>query len=257
MATSPRTRDVAAMREVVKRIKSVDDFSPFAKVCVFGPNGGGKTRFTASAPKPLILDINEGEGTRSTVGSGARVIEITDWNDVPHIYWYLQSMKHRYQSVGLDGATGLYRLALDFVIDDADRRNPARPGKQPDKRDYGRANELFSGMCFAFRNLPMHVIFTARERTIREEDTGLELETTLNLPAGARGALMDMVGILGFMSAKRAKRDGKVITVSRLQVGPSDQYPTKDRTGNLPTIITNPTMAVITKAWSTIDSEED
>lgn len=254
MAERPRTRDVAAIREVVGRIRSVDDIGPYAKVGAFGRNGSGKTRFGASGPKPLILDMNE-EGTRSAVGSGARVLEIKEWPDVGHAYWYLQSGKHRYETVVIDTATGMHKMAMAFVLGEAETRNPARVSKQPDKRDYGRAGELTSGMLFAFRNLPMHVVLLAQERTITD-DEGFVIETTVNLPAGARGAFMDMVGVLGRMEPKVVKKAGKRRRVERFVVGPTDEYPTKDRTNNLGDVVVAPTMSKVLTAWTNTSKEQ-
>lgn len=249
-----RTRDVGAMKDLARRIVSVDDFDPHLKALIYGRNGVGKTPLIATAPKVLIVDIAE-SGTRSTVGSGARKIEIDRWEDVGHVYWLLQSGKLPFQSVGIDTITGLHRLAMDFVIDDADRRNPARPGKQPDKRDYGRAGELTAGMLFAFRNLPMNVIFAAHERVITDDD-GMEIETTVNLPAGVRAVAMDIVGIMGYMPPpKKVRKGGEVTLVDRLIVGPSEKYRTKDKSKNLPATIVNPTVPKLLAAWNTITEE--
>jgi hypothetical protein len=229
----------------------VDDFGPYVKVCVFGPNGSGKTRFGASSPKPLILDMNE-EGTRSAVGTGARVLPLTEWGDVPHVYWYLQSGKHQYETVVIDTATGMHKMAMEFVLYEADERDPGRPSKQPRQQDYGRAGELTSSMLFAFRNLPMHIVILGQERVIREEDTGLVLEHTLNLPAGARAAVLDMVSITGHMEPR--VRRGQMI--DRMRVGPHNEYPTKDRTNQLGDMVVRPTMSKVIRAW-TSTSEED
>lgn len=250
MAESSRTRDVEGIKSLARRIEPVSSVDPpHPKVLVYGRNFSGKTTFGASAPKALILDMRE-KGTRSVAGSGAKRIHIDTWEDVANAYWYLKSGKHRFESVCVDTVTGMHRMAMDFVIDDADRRNPARPGKQPDKRDYGRAGELSSGMVYAFRNLPMNVIFTAQERTITDED-GVVQEVAPNLPAGVRGVLMDCVGIIGYMELrKKASR-----SYSTMRVGPSKLYRTKDRTLQLGAIVANPTMDKVIKAWNTTEGD--
>jgi hypothetical protein len=243
-----RTQDLAAIREAVGRIVSTDDVDPYAKVGVYGPNGSGKTRFAATAPDVLIIDTGD-KGTRSTVGSGAMVFEADTFADIGYIYWYLKSGKHKYKSFALDTVTGLQRLAMSMVLGEADERNPSRPSKQPDKRDYGRAGQLSNGMLYAFHGLPMHAIFTARERTITDEDTGAVIETTLDLPAGVRGVTMDLVGILGWMEPKRSK--GK--RVDTMRVGPHSEYRTKDRTNQLGDLVIRPTMPKVIEAWNNVE----
>lgn len=250
--TEPPSARVAAIK---KRIHSVDQHSPFAKCLVFGVNGIGKTRFAASSPKAVIVDINE-EGTRSAKGSGARVFEADTWGDIGDIYWYLKAGKHPFESVSLDTLTAMQNMAMSFVLGEAEDRDPTRERSMPDKRSYGRAGELMKGMMLAYRNLPMHVVFTAQERTIRDEDTDEIIDVTVDLPAGSRGTAMGCVGVLGRMTTKevraRNKKTRKVTKkwVDHLQVGPHEIIRTKDRTGVLPPVLRNPTMGDIIDAWN-------
>lgn len=250
MATKrPRTRDPSDMRQLARRIRSVDDLGPHVKALVYGPNNSGKTRFGASAPRPLILDFNE-QGTRSARGTGAKVIEIDNWDDVGNAYWLLASGKTRFETCVLDTITGMHRLAMDKVIGDAEARDPARPRSMPDKRSYGQSGQLMRGMLLAYRNLPMHVIFTAQPRYERDEDTGQITEVTVGLPAGCRGDAMDVVSIIGLLRPRRVKRGGKARWHDTLIVGRHSVYRTKDRTNNLGDVVLDPTFDKVLQAWS-------
>jgi hypothetical protein len=260
---SRATRDIEAIRAVAKTIQSVDEVDPYVKVGIFGPNGSGKTRFGASAPKCLILDINE-EGTRSAVGSGAKRVPVHSWETIGHVYWLLKGLLERgkcpYQSVSLDTVTMMYKLAMSFVLEESEDRDPTKEKSTPTKRDYGRAGELVNGMLLAYRNLDMHVIFLAQVRTITDDDTGALLEYAVNLPAGARGTFMDSVGILGFMERKVAKQrnpktkkvERKIVTVTRTQPTEMEgEFPfLKDRTNNLAPFERELTMPKVIKAWA-------
>lgn len=256
--TKPPSEEVKAL---AKRIRSVDEVSPYVKVLVYGANGTGKTRFAASAPNCLIVDINE-EGTRSAVGTGSRVLEVRNWKDVGDAYWYLKSGKHKYESVAIDTITGMQELAMSFVLGEAEDRDPTREKSMPDKRSYGRAGQLVKGMLLAYRNLPMHVIFTAQERNIRDDDTGETVDTTVDLPAGSRGTAMGSVGVLGNLTTKevRVKKHGKSTKrwMDHLLVGPHEVIRTKDRTNGLGHVVRNPTVPIVIKAWeASPPSEED
>lgn len=258
----PRTRDTDAMRDVARRITSVDDFSPYAKVLVFGPNGAGKTRFAASAPRVLIVDVNE-EGTRSAVGSGARKIEVHTWDEVADVYWLLKSGKTKFESVALDGITSLQNLAMSKVLGEAEVRDPRREKTSPDKRSYGRCAELMKGMLYAYRGLPMHVIFTALPRVIQDPETDEVTDITVDLPAGSRGTAMGCVSVMGYMERTQVKvrRDGRLrrAWADRLTVGPHEVITTKDRTNLLGDTMINPKMSDVIKAWldATPEEEED
>lgn len=251
-----RTQNPEAIREAVKRIRPVNEVDPYVKVLVFGPNGSGKTRFAGTAPNCLIVDINE-RGTRSIVGTGAQRIEIDRWDDIGHIYWYLKSGKHDFESVAIDTVTAMQGLAMSFVLGEAEERDPSRERGMPDKRSYGRAGELVKGIALAFRNLDMHVIFTAQVRNIYDDVTDEITEQAVDLPAGSRGTVTGCVSVLGFMQPKevrvRRKDTGKIESkwVDQLILGPDSRYgAVKDRTNRLGPVMRNPTMPDIIEAWN-------
>lgn len=261
-----RTKDARAIKELAGRIQSVDDINPYVKVTVFGPNGAGKTRLIASGPKPLILDINE-DGTRSAVGSGSKRLEISKWDDIGHAYWLLKGLLDRgkcpWRTLGVDTVTAMYSLAMDFVLEEAEARDPSREKKSPTKRDYGRANKLVEGMILAFKGLDMHVVFTGQMRSIRDDDTGEIEEYAFDLPQGCRGAVTGYTGVVGFMAQQRVKRRDpktrkvKRTMVSTLTVQPTDEMPfLKDRTNSLGSVVVAPTMPKIIEAWTNINTED-
>src|SRR3954471_3636177 len=84
------------VKQFAAGIQDVDDVEDPVKILVYARNGVGKTRFAGTAPKPLIIDIDE-KGTRSIRGSGAKVRRISTWEDVGYAYWFLRLAKHPYQ----------------------------------------------------------------------------------------------------------------------------------------------------------------
>jgi len=253
MAKPSATRSIEA---VEAQIVSVDAADPFVKVLVYGRNGSGKTRFAASAPKVLLIDIHE-EGTRSAKGTGAMKFpkkgQIT-WPQVGQVYWYLKAGNHDFDAVAIDTVTALNRLCLRMVMGEAEDRDPNRELGMPDRRAYGRAGELMREQLLAFRNLPMHVIFTAQERVITDEDGEEPVLHTPDLPAGSRGIAMGSVGVIGRIYRQEVKirnKTTKKVTTrweDRLLVGPHETYDTKDRTNNLGDVVRRPTMADIIAA---------
>jgi hypothetical protein len=257
----PRTRNQGALRDIVERISSVDDLGPYVKVAVFGDNGSGKTRLAATAPDVLIVDINE-MGTRSAVGSGAHKIECTTLDDVANTFWFLHSGKHKFKSVAIDTVSALNNLAMKTVLGEASDRDPTRPRGMPEKRHYGQAGEIVKGLIWNFRDLPMHVLFTAQERTVKDQDTGEVLDVTIDLPAGARGALTGAVSVIGYMEPRerKVKRDGKIekVWTDHMILGPHHEFSAlKDRTNHLGPVLTRPTMPKIIEAWNNTDTNEE
>ena len=248
-----RTRPSAKAIAQLKRDIRKPGETPYAKVCAYGRNGSGKTRLAASAPKVLIANFPE-ETDRSIKGvPGARVYEITSWEKVGVLYWYLKGGEHPFESVALDTITAMNSLALEFVMGEAEDRDPTRERSQPDKRTWGRAGQLMRGMLLAFYNLPMHTIFLAQERRIRDQDTEELLEITVDLPNSSRGVALGSVGVLGRMVPRevRTRHNGKVRKewVDHLFLAPHEIVWTKDQTHSLGKVLREPTMSKIIEAW--------
>jgi hypothetical protein len=246
--------------DIESRIVSVDEAGPYVKLLVYGRNGSGKTRFAASGPKCLLIDIHE-QGTRSARGSGAKVFPNPNgkpitWPDIGQVYWYLAAGNHPYETVAIDTVTAMNRLCLEMVMGEAEDRDPNREIGLPDRRAYGRAGELMRSQLLAFRNLNMHVVFTAQERVIKDEDTDEPVLHTPDLPAGSRGIAMGSVGIIGRIYSQqvrvRNKTTKKIVErwEDRLLVGPHEEYDTKDRTNALGSVVRRPTMTDIIRVWN-------
>jgi hypothetical protein len=248
------------VKQFAAGIQDVDDVEDPVKILVYARNGVGKTRFAGTAPKPLIIDIDE-KGTRSIRGSGAKVRRISTWEDVGYAYWFLRLAKHPYQTVALDTITAMNSVCLNYVLGEAEERDPNRETSSPDKRAYGRAGKLMGAQLLAFRNLPMHVIFLAQERVITDDETGEPILHTPDLPNSSRGVAMGSVGIIGRLYQREVKGKGKKSRwEDRLLVGPHEEYDTKDRSFGLGTVLRNPTMSKVIAAWDARpedDEEED
>lgn len=249
-----RTRPPSSEIEALKKDIQLPGSKPYARLCAYGRNGSGKTRLGASFPNVLIVDCND-EGDRSVKGvPGTRVIHCTNWHRVGVAYWYLKTARHPFESVSIDTVTEMNNLAMDFVLDEAENRDPTREKAMPDRRAYGRTATLMRGMLYAYRNLPLHVIFLAQERIIRDPDTEEILEITVDLPNGSRGAAMSGAGILGRLTPKRVRvrEDGRVVKrwQDQLFVEPDEIVWTKDRTNLLRPVLKDPTGDKIIAAWN-------
>jgi hypothetical protein len=248
-----------AIALVERRIVGVEEASPYVRIMVYGRNGSGKTRFAASAPNVLIIDINE-EGTRSARQfKGAKVFHVKKWEDITYAYWYLKAGNHSFESVALDNLTALGMLCMTQVLKEGEERDPNRDPKLPVQRDWNKVTELMKPVLLNFRNLPMHVVFVAQEREVEDEDGGI-VEHVPNLSKANRAVATGAVDIIGRMYQKevskvnkRTKREEKRWE-TRMLVGPHDEYITKDRTNALGRIVREPNMPAVIEAAA--ESEE-
>lgn len=236
--------------EITKRVRSVDDIaSTRAKVLIYSDNKVGKTTFAATAPKCIIVDVNE-EGTRSIAGkqTGAQYIGVTEFMEIPEVYWWIKKRHKRYESCGVDTVTAMVHLAMKQALAERSKRS-GDTIQYPDQRAWGRVKELMMPQILNFRNLPMHVVFTAQEKRWMDDDGDLEAIVP-DIQGASLGITMGAVGVVGHLSKARPKRrqDRRNPWPRRLLVGDHEIIKAGNRV-DLPRVLTNPTMADIIAAY--------
>jgi hypothetical protein len=242
--------------EVESRIIAVSDVDPYTRVLVQAPNKKGKTRFGASLPGTLIIDINE-KGTKSVRHSeDVYVFQARDWADVVYAYWYLRASiegktQRRFTCYCLDTVTQMQHVCMKHVLKEAEDRDPYRDPQTPKMQDWLKVGELMKPHILFFRNLPMHGIFLAQERSMDNEDG--ENARVPDLSPVSRGTLMAAVDVIGRMFQREVrvvnKGSGKETKrwESYMLVGPHETYPTGSRL-DVPRILRNPTMQMFIDA---------
>lgn len=234
-------------------IISLAEAEPHVKVLLYGRNGQGKTRIAATAPKPLLLDVNE-RGTQSVRNYPGFMRRIDRWEDLTYAYWYLREGNHNFESVILDTLTMAQNMCMRHVLKEAEDRDPNREPSMPDRRTWGKMGELMKPLMLNFRNLDMNVIFVAQERVMGDPDSDDVLEHVPDLSPNPRGFATASVGIIGRVYQKKVRTIDKKtkketeVWETRMLVGPHDEYTTKDRTGQLGRIVRNPTVPMMIEA---------
>lgn len=231
-------------------IQPAAEVEDYLKFLVYGRNGMGKTTFGASSKlKTLIVDFNE-QGTLSVRSQkNVSVYRVQLWDEIDWIYWYLRAGKHDYEVVVLDTISSMAVIGMKWVLGDEVSRDASRDPIMPDKRSWGKLGQLLQNQIYNFRNLPMHVVFTAHERntTTEDENGGTLLETHPELSPAPRSTLLGAVHVVGrlFTREVQIKGSSKKETERRLLVGPHARYVSKIRKDidvNIPNVVRKPTL---------------
>jgi phage nucleotide-binding protein len=258
MATVPKGKAIALVR---KRIVPVSQADPYLKVLLYGRNGMGKTRFACTAPKPLLIDIQE-KGTKSVRNyKDVEVFPAKSWKEVVWAYWFLRAGGHDYESVILDTITGMQNVCMVQVLKESEDRDPTKDPKTASQRDWGKLAQLMKEQLLNFRNLDMHVIFTAQERTYDNEEEE-RMERVPDLSPGSRAtatACVDIIGRIYKKERRTAVKGGKerVKWETRVLFGPHDDFATKDQTGVLKRIEVEPTIPDILERMNGNSTQEE
>lgn len=219
----------------------------YLKSLIFSPPGHGKTHMlgTAQADErtaPMLLLDFEG-GHETLAGLDIDVAEIRSWDDYNEAYELLTAEDCPYKSLGIDSASETHIWALLARVME---KGPSR--NEPDlieQGDYGVVSTQMRRLLRTFRDLPVHVFYTATAKEVEERGVGkVKVPALAGQMAEEIVALMSVVGYL----AKTEDDEGEEQRVLLLKnyLG----FRTKIRTpwdmsiaGSAPDEIENPTIS--------------
>lgn len=226
------------------------------RILVYGRNKQGKTRFTGTAPKILIIDPEGGAEETLTTQD---VYPVNSWSELNEAWRYLQTAEAqgKYDWVGVDGLTRISNMSLRFVMKLQEERDLDRIPGMVQQRDYGRSGELMKGLLFNLHALPYGIVYSAQERmetpgAFESEDDEVEdaeARFVPDLPRGVRSsvnAIVDVIGRIYTVKVEGVNSAGKEVKglQRRLWIAQSDSLDTGFRSVNrgLPPYLKNPTV---------------
>lgn len=191
------------------------------KMMVYGQAGMRKTTTALSAPKPLLLDFDNGvKRVNMSHLDGVDIVQITSWTDVQQV---LQEDLSRYQTIVIDTIGKM----MDYII------SYKCSTRQPQIRDWGGINQEFSGFVRNLSLLNKNIIFVAHRDTRKEGDD------TVFIPAlreKSYNSIVTELDLLGYMEAKN--ENGRVKCT--ITFDPTNRNDGKN-TCNLPSVMEVPT----------------
>lgn len=133
------------------------------KGIIYGMAGVGKTMLCATAPKPIIISAEQ--GLLSLADKDVDFVEVKKINEVHEAYEYFtKSDDHDYETVCLDSLSEIGEVVL------AEFKKTEKDGRQA----YMKLATALNAMVRNFRDIKgKNVIFTAKLRTIEDEDSGI------------------------------------------------------------------------------------
>jgi len=189
------------------------------KILVHGPPGVGKTRLcvtTGDLENTLIISA-EG-GLLSIKDWDIDVVQVSSIGDVYEVYEYLRKEEHKYRWVCLDSISEI----AEVILQGEKLRN------RDARRAYAEMADTVFDLLRGFRNLPFHVVMTAKQG--REELDGRTLLAPM-LPG--RQLTLNIAYLFDEVFALRVDQNSEGETIRVLQTGKSRSYEAKDRSGKL------------------------
>lgn len=124
------------------------------KMMIYGQAGMGKTTLALSAPKPLLLDFDNGvkRVNENHLNDSVGIVQVTCWQDVLNV---LNEDLSDYQTIVVDTVGKM----MDFII-------AFKCGqKQPKVQDWTAINTEFKNFVDRLSGLGKHIIFVAHRDT--------------------------------------------------------------------------------------------
>lgn len=230
------------------RIVKAAERPPFINILIYGNSGMGKTRLAGTSDdvpamrKVLIIDVEGGTLTLTHSNPQVDIVRVENWRQVQAVYDELYAGNHDYSTVVLDSLTEIQKFNMYTIMEDlkSDPKNSERSIDVPSMREWGINLEQMRKFVRAFRDLPINTIFTALAKEEKNVRTGL-LHKQPSLSGKLAGEVAAFLDIVCYMYVKEI--DGEMRRM--LLTTSTDEYVAKDRTGKLPLVIQNPTMAEI------------
>ncbi|MEO2083653.1 MAG: ATP-binding protein [Desulfurobacteriaceae bacterium] len=181
---------------------------------IYGPPGVGKTTFAGTAPRPLIIDLEN--GVMPLMGSSeVDVAHVDSIADVAEAVKF--ALKEGYQTVVIDSLTRYAELLIDEILRENKRDTPRI-------QDWGEAVKRIKKLIWSLQSKNINTVFTALEVEEKDEESLLKRPA---VPGQLKVAIPAIVDIVGYM---RVLKDGSRV----VSVKPSAKWYAKDRSGKLP-----------------------
>lgn len=214
----------------MKIVKSTDPQSkPSIVMIVYGNGGVGKTTFASTAPKPLLVDCENGSKYFGLRGIEMDVAKVATWSDMEGLFDIAKSGE--YETIILDPIGELMEKLKRFMIAKGDKKLVMADGS-PTMAGWGWLKDTMRSTIKILRDSNVNLLIVAHVEEKQDEQT---LVKRPMLMTKLSDEIINMVDIVGYMTVVNDPEGGekRIIIVDPA----SDKYIAKDRTGQLGKVI--------------------
>lgn len=163
---------------------------PTVKMMVYGQAGAGKTTLALSAPKPLLLDFDNGVRRVSmSCLDGVDIVQVGKWGDIEELLREHADELAVYETIVVDTVGKM----VDFII------TGVCGERQPQIKDWGKVNKEFQWFCRQMGDLRKNIIFVAHRDTRKE---GEETVFVPSLREKNYNAIVTELDLLGYLEMR-------------------------------------------------------
>lgn len=195
---------------------------------VYGAGGVGKTTFASTAPKPLLVDCENGAKYFGLRGIKMDVAQVATWSDMEGLFDIAKSGE--YDTIILDPIGELMEKLKRFMILKGDKKLVMSDGS-PTMAGWGWLKDTMRSTIKILRDSGVNLLINAHVSETMDEE---KLVKRPMIMTKLSEEIINMVDVVGYMQVITVEGEEKRV----IMVDPaSDKYVAKDRTGQLGKII--------------------
>lgn len=210
----------------MKIVKSDDpQAKPSIIMMVYGNGGVGKTTFASTAPKPLLVDCENGAKYFGLRGIKMDVARIGTWSEMDGLFDIAKSGE--YETIVLDPIGELMEKLKRYMIAKGDKKLVQSDGS-PSMAGWGWLKDTMRSTIKILRDSGVNLLLIAHVEEKMDEE---KLVKRPMIMTKISDEIVNMVDIVGYMTVIQDPDAGekRIIIVDPA----SDKYVAKDRTGQL------------------------
>lgn len=238
------------------QIKPVEGLNDNFNMLIYGDSGVGKTTLAGSASvvpelsPVLFIDVEGGTMSLAHSYPDVEAIRITSLAELQKLYNELHKGEHGYRTIVIDSLTEIQKMSMNAIMRKARSDNPDIDPDMPQVQHWGKNLSQTRTTVRAWRDLPVNVIFTALVDS--EKDNRGKTVMRPSLTGKAKGEIPGFVDIVLYYYIRVDKERTKRL----LLAAQTDTVIVKDRSGKLPQLLEEPTMADIYSAIHSTQNTE-
>lgn len=185
----------------IKKTSELDFSNKKISMLITARPGVGKTTLAFSAPKPLLIDLENGvDRVEACYRSGDVMVAENHLSDKEKYYSFIRDLQEsnlsEYDTIIIDSLGKFIELAIPVVISE-NPINGQKDGKTLSLKGYGAISTKVSEFIKLIKSLGKHIIFIAHVTEIQDGDT---VKVRLNIPGGTKDKIWDDIDLGGYMT---------------------------------------------------------
>lgn len=214
--------------KIMQIIKSTDpQVKPSTVMLVYGAAGVGKTTFASTAPKPLLVDCENGAKYFGLRGIKMDIAKVNTWSDMNGLFEIAKSGE--YETIILDPLGELMEKLKRFMITTMGKKYAMDDGS-PTIAGWGWLKDTMRSTIKILRDSGVNLLIIAHVEEKESEGLLVKRPKVMTKLSEEILGMMDVVGLMQTITI-----EGELKRVIRVQ--PSDTFEAKDRTGQLGQVV--------------------